>query len=334
MVAIKAAGAESFVARPDPGLFCLLVYGPDLGLVAERSALLARSAVDDPEDAFALVRMDGDDLASDPERLLDEAHTIPLFGGRRAIWIRAGSRPIHAAVEKLLAGPAPDARIVIEAGDLRKGAPLRALCEKSPKAAALPCYADNEAAISKLIDRELAEAGLKIDPDARQALLASLGSDRLATRQEIGKLALYAHGEGRVNLAHVDAVVADVSAIALDDAVDAAFTGNADALERGLALLEASGIPASAALLAAQRHALQLHKVRASGQDLERAWPNLHFRRKAAIEIALTRWPLARIDAAVQRLAHAVLEARRAGAFGEVIARRTLAAIASEARRR
>lgn len=339
MVAIKAAAADGFVARPDPANFCILVYGPDLGLVTERAARIAKAAVDDPGDAFSLIRLDGDELASDPERLLDEAHTVPLFGGRRALWIRAGSRPFHAAVEKLLAGPVPDARVIIEAGDLRKSAPLRTIVEKSPKAAAVPCYADNAAGVSKVIDHELGAAGLKIDPAAREALVAALGSDRLATRQEISKLALYALGEERVSLAHVDAVIAESSAVALDDAVDAAFTGNMDALERGTALLEASGIPASAALAAALRHALLLHKARAgldrgSGQSLERLWPNLHFRRKNAVETALARWPLPRIDAAIQRLANAVLEGRRSGAFGEVIARRTLTAVASEARRR
>jgi DNA polymerase-3 subunit delta len=334
MVAIKAGGADAFVARPDSAVFCFLVYGPDLGLVTERAAHLAKAAVDDPNDAFALVRMDGDDLASDPDRLLDEAHTVPLFGGKRCIWIRAGSRPIQAAIDKLLAGPAPEARIVIEAGNLGKSAPLRTMCEKSPKAAAVPCYADSEAGIAKLIDRELSEAGLRIDPDARQALLASLGADRLATRQEISKLALYVHGEERVTLADVDAAVADVSAVALDDAVDAAFAGNMEALERGIGLLDASGIPASAALLAAQRHALQMHKVRAGGQGIERGWPGLHFRRKSAVEAALNRWSVPRLESAVQRLAGAVLESRRGGAFGETIARRALASIAIEAKRR
>lgn len=333
MVAVKAANADGFVARPDPAIFCHLVYGPDLGLVSERATHLAKSAIDDPNDAFALVRLDGDELASDPERLLDEAHTVPLFGGRRAIWIRAGSRVFHSAVEKLLSGPAPDARIVIEAGDLRKGAPLRTICEKNPRASAIPCYADSGATIARVIDKEIAQADLTIDPDARQALLGALGSDRLATLQEISKLSLYAHGSGRITLADVDAVVADTSAIALDDAVDAAFTGNLSALEKSLSLLEASGIPASAALLAAQRHVLQLHKARTSNAPIERAWPGLHFRRKDAVETMLRKWSSPRLEGAVRRLSDAVLESRRGGSFGDVIARRALASIAAEARR-
>ena len=39
---------------------------------------------------------------------------------------------------------------MIEAGDLAKTAPLRTLCEKSAKALAIPCYADDARAIADL----------------------------------------------------------------------------------------------------------------------------------------------------------------------------------------
>jgi DNA polymerase III subunit delta len=340
VVAIKAGAVDDFLARPDPGIFCVLVYGPDLGLVNERASALARNSVDDPNDAFALVRLDGDALASEPERLLEEAHSVPMFGGRRAIWVRAGSRPINATVERLLAGPVPDARVVIEAGDLRKGSPLRTLCEKSAKAAALPCYADSEAGLARLVDRELASAGLSMDRDAREALLAALGADRLATRQEIEKLVLYAQDSGRITLADVDAAVADASSLAMDDAVDAVFAGNSAAVERDLTVLGASGTAATAVLSAALRHALQLHRLRAGMEKndapaaLERAWPSLHFRRRGAVETALSRWSLPALDGAVRRLAEGVLEGRRSAALGEVSAQRLLASLAEEARRR
>ena len=53
-----------------------------------------RAAVDDPTDPFSLIRIDGDDLSANPFRLVEEANTIPMFGGRRAIWVRAGGRNI------------------------------------------------------------------------------------------------------------------------------------------------------------------------------------------------------------------------------------------------
>ena len=44
---------------------------------------------------------------------------MPLFGGRRAVWVKAGSRNFAAAVEAVVARPPRDCRVVIEAGDLR-----------------------------------------------------------------------------------------------------------------------------------------------------------------------------------------------------------------------
>ncbi len=96
MVALKTADIERFLSRPDPARPIVLVYGPDAGLVHERVERLIKESVDDASDPFSLVRLNGDDLAGEPSRLVEEANTIPLFGGRRAVWVKAGaatSRP-------------------------------------------------------------------------------------------------------------------------------------------------------------------------------------------------------------------------------------------------
>src|SRR5436853_1245787 len=192
MVALKASEIERFLARPDRPI--VLVFGPDAGLVRERAEALVRGSVDDPKDPFQLARLDGDELASEPSRLVEEANTIPLFGGRRAVWVKSGARNFAPAVEALITAAPPDCRVVIEAGDLKKNAPLRALCERAKNVAALPCYADAEKELARLVDDEMRAAGLAIAPDARAALLPLLGGDRLASRGEIRKLALYARG--------------------------------------------------------------------------------------------------------------------------------------------
>src|SRR6185312_13378720 len=152
MVALKGADIDKFVARPDPARPVVLVFGPDAGLVRERAEALVRASVDDPKDPFQLARLDGDELAGEPTRLVEEANTIPLFGGRRAVWVRAGGRNFAPAVEALVASSPPDCRVVIEAGDLRKNAPLRVVCERAKNAIALPCYIDNSEALGRLID--------------------------------------------------------------------------------------------------------------------------------------------------------------------------------------
>src|SRR5258708_37886684 len=112
MVALKTGEIEAFVARPDPSRSVVLVFGPDAGLVSERVEAIVRASVDDPNDPFALVRLDGDTLAADPARLADEALTVPLFGGRRAIRVRARRRHIVPAGGAILrVAPPPRPRV-------------------------------------------------------------------------------------------------------------------------------------------------------------------------------------------------------------------------------
>src|SRR5262245_9172976 len=166
MVALKTAQIEGFIAKPDPGKPIVLVFGPDAGLVRERVETLIKGAVDDINDPFALARLEGDARASEPQRLLEEAHTAPLFGGRRAVWVKAGSRNIAASIEALVASPpGRDCRVVVEAGDLKRNAPLRAVCERAAVAAAIPCYVDGERDLGRAIGGEMRPARLTRRPD-------------------------------------------------------------------------------------------------------------------------------------------------------------------------
>jgi DNA polymerase III subunit delta len=338
MVAIKAADADAFVARPDPARPVVLVFGPDAGLVSERAAALIKASVDDANDPFALARLEAEALSAEPARLAEEAQTIPLFGGRRAVWVKAGGRNIAPAVDALLALPRIECRVVIEAGDLRRNAPLRALCERAKNAAALPCYADSERERARLIDEEMRAAGLKLSPDARAMLIPLLGGDRAASRSEIAKLALYACGGGEVGVDDVTAVVSDASALAIDDIVDAAFAGRPAELEVQLAKARTAGSPPGSIFFAVQRQVAQLHKWRTAietgaGFSLDAVQPPLHFRRKAQIETALKLWNAARLAAAMAELADAVLQSRRNPDLADTIAERALLAIAANGRR-
>jgi DNA polymerase III subunit delta len=71
MVALRGKEIDSFLARPDSGRPIILLYGADAGLVRERAEALLTSAVDDPNDPFSLVRLDGDELSAEPSRLVD-----------------------------------------------------------------------------------------------------------------------------------------------------------------------------------------------------------------------------------------------------------------------
>ena len=341
MVALKASEIEKFLARPDLARPIVLVFGPDAGLVRERAEALVRASIDDAKDPFQLARLDGDDLASEPTRLVEEANTIPLFGGRRAVWVKAGSRNFAPAVEALVAAASPDCRVVIEAGDLKRTAPLRALCERAKNVVALPCYADTERDLVRLIDDEMREAGLAISPEARAALVPLLGGDRLASRHEIAKLALFARGKAQVELDDVMAVVADASTLALDGLIDAAFAGRTTELEIQFGKARTAGTSPGTIVSTALRQVTQLHRARLAVEDgasVSEATgviqPFVHFSRKAAVEAALRSWTSARLERAMAQLAEALLESRKQAGLADVIAQRTLLSLAVNARRK
>ncbi|CAN5142190.1 DNA polymerase III subunit delta [soil metagenome] len=341
MVALRGKEIDAFLARPDPSRPIILLYGPDTGLVRERADALMASAVDDPSDPFSLVRMDGDELAAEPSRLVDEAMTVPLFGGRRAIRIRAGSRSFASGIDTLAEMQPKDCRIVIEAGELRPDAPLRKACEKAKTAVAIACYADTERDLARLIDDELRAAKLTIASDARAALTSLLGGDRQASRNEIRKVALYAHGQREVTLDDVVAIVTDASGLALDPIVDNAFAGRAADVETMFTKAMAAGTYPGLIIMSAQRHAALLHKARLSIEEgrseldaLESGFPRLHFSRKTLVETALRNTSTERMARVMAQLADAAFDMRKQSSLAEVIAQRALLAIAVNARRR
>ncbi len=340
MVAFKAAEVESFVARPDPDKPIVLVFGPDTGLVHERAAALVRASVNDVSDPFGLALLDGDKLAETPERLVEEAHTIPLLGGRRAVLVKAGARNFTAAVERLInAPPRADCRIVIEAGDLRRGAPLRTMCERAPIAAA--CYADSARDLARLIDEEMRRAGMTITPSARALLVSLIGGDRCASRSEIEKLTLYALNKRSIDVPDVMAVAADATLPAVDSLIDAAFAGWANDIEINFGKVKSSGVSASTIAAACIRQAAALHMFRLAMESgtpvddlLRRATPAIHFSRVKAVRTALELWTSNRLERVIGQLGDTSLEVRKSAKLAHLIAQRALISIVMAARRK
>ena len=235
---------------------------------------------------------------------------------------------------------APNCRIVIEAGDLKTTAPLRAICERARNAVALPCYPDSEQSLNGLIDQEISRCGTTIAPPARALLVSLLGADRLSSRQELAKLALFARGKESIEIEDVTAVVADASALATDALIDAAFAGGTRALETHLAKARSAALSPGTIMFAALRHAADLHKaslaVAAGASPYEAATPIVrgNFIRRGAVEAALKSWSAPRLERVLRQLGEAAFDARRRSALAETIVQRALLAIAVNARRK
>ncbi|MDP2731995.1 MAG: DNA polymerase III subunit delta [Hoeflea sp.] len=334
MAQLKSHEFPGFIRRQGTPYRIILVYGPDRGLVSERAAQIATKTGVDLKDDFAVLKLEAADLSGDPGRLADEFGAISLFGGDRLVWIKnAGNeRGLLASLTALAEADPGSSHLLIEAGDLKKGSALRKLVENARSALAVPCYPDDAGGIQSLIDEELGGASLAIQGDARRRLSQLLGGDRLASRNELRKLALYCHGTGTVTEDDVIEAMGDVAALSVDDAVDAVFSGDAARLEAALERILASKTSVFLVLrgcivqfeqLDAMRSLVENHQ-RQPAQALAEKGRGIHFKRKPVIERALRHWRLNAINREMRRLAEAVLETRRRPQLESAIARQAL----------
>ncbi|WP_210013497.1 DNA polymerase III subunit delta [Neorhizobium galegae] len=343
MAEVKSHEFDRFAEKSAELYKIFVIYGPDRGLVSERAALIAGKTGISQDDPFAMLKLDVSDLQGDPGRLLDEVNSMGLFGGSKLVWLRgaANEKPLLDTIQVLADGPAPANILIVEAGDLKKGSGLRKIAEPSRSIAVIPCYADDIKALNSLIDSELGSEGLRISPGARQRLLELLGGDRVASRNEIRKLALYCRGTGMVEEAQIDEIIGDASAVSADEAVDAILGGDLPGLHRAIQKIVSSKTPVFLVLQSClkQFQLLDLMKAEMEENKLQTAQVmmtlgrHIHFKRKPIIEKALRTWSSPALARETERLQAAILMSRQRQSLEPNIAFHTLMATAIQSTR-
>lgn len=334
------ASAEAQIER-DAKLRLALFFGPDSGLAHERAKALVARIAGDARDPFRVVEFAASALKDEPSRLMDEAASLSLTGGRRAVWVReATDANAGGAVEDFLANPMGDALIVVEAGDLAPRSSLRKLAEESAIALAAGCYHDSGDAIEEVVRATLGRHGLTVSGDAMAYLEDRLGNDRMVSRGELDKLALYMQGRSRVELEDAVACVGDHAALSVSDAIHAAAEGDPPALDRALAVAAREGESAVGIVRQALRHFQRLHYIaaasgggRSPGAVIAGLRPPVFKRDQARLEQQLRLWPLPQLGQALQRLLEIETQTKSTGFPDQTICARGLLELARLAQR-
>jgi DNA polymerase-3 subunit delta len=325
---LPAARIAGFLKAPDAACRGVLCYGPDAGLVRERAERLVLAAVGDLKDPFRIAELTGAGLNDDAARLADELAAMSLTGGRRAVRLREagdGAAGLIAAALKSVKG---DTLLVVEAGDLPPRSALRKLFESASELAAIPCYADAGRDLAEVIRETLGAHRVGVDGEAMAYLTQSLGGDRLLTRAELEKLALYVGDGGRVGIEDALACVGDTSLLSLDDVVFAVADGDARKLEAALPRALQEGAQPVSLVRAAMRHFQRLNLAGArlaQGDDPDTALralrPPVFFKHQDRMKAQLRLWPLPRSAAALAALTKAEIDMKDATLPQETLAR-------------
>lgn len=336
---LSVGKANSFFSQPDKTYRLYLLYGPDAGLVRERGTQLGKLFVDDINDAFAVSDIPPASLSDDPARLPDEMASVSMLGGRRLIRLRGCGDEVFAAVDALLSNlPKGDNVAVLEAGELEKRSRLRCRVEDDEKALALPCYAEEGAALDRTIMDMAKAEGFTVDRDALSALTGLLPPDRIGVRMEMDKLITYArsNAQKRIGAEDVEAVITDAGTQDMDDAIWAAASGQHMLLEKLIGRMAAEGVQPVATLRMAQRHLLRLYEVQARAaheqmsiaESMKQLRPPLFFKRETAMLAQLKRWNIKKIERALGFLLEAEAKCKMTGYPAELIGERALLSLA------
>lgn len=326
---LKAQEAERFAAKPDPKVPACLIYGPDPGMVRERSNRIAAHELGDLKNNFGLVDLTEADLKTDPARLSDEISSISMLAEGRVVRIQGAGEasaklliPLLEAIEE--GSLNPEAKIIIEAGDLAARSKLRKLFEGDKTAVALPCYADEGRNLESIIMSALSEVHLEVEPPALAAMMDILGTDRGLTRSELEKLKLLKgayspdHKSGRVTLADIEASMGSASSSSVDNIIDAALSGNFNGLDKELQIATAERIAPTQILRGLQNHLHRLITVRMqieSGTNLRTAMkslrPPVFYKRENAFAGQAQRWTIDALKSAMKIALDAEIECKK-----------------------
>lgn len=312
---------ESFTQNPNPAARVILIYGPDDGLMRERSTVIGKTIVEDLNDPFNVAVLSTDQLNDDPARLSDEANAMSMMGGNRLIRVEDAGDKLTQLIKDYLESPNDNALVILEGGDLGPRSSLRKLCEKEKNAAALPCYVDDERNLGQIIRRAMHDEGLQIEPDAVNWLAANISGNRQKIRSELDKLAVYkASDKSSVTLKDAQDICGQAGAQSFDDLVYATGGNNPTAAMKAFATLVDEGIAEIAVLRALQNHFRRLHLAksimdegRSADEAMKNLMPPIFFKQQNAFKSQLNRWPLKKLDIILEKLSELEAQTKQTG---------------------
>lgn len=341
---------EPFVKSPDPKARVILIYGPDSGLVTERSKTISKTVVTDLNDPFNVITFTSEKILSDPALFHDEANAQSLMGGNRLIIIKNGTDSINVILKDYLETPSQETLIVVEADNLSPRSALRKLCETAKNAAAVPCYVDDERNLAGIIRDMCTHAGYTIQPDAVIAFSGAIVGDRTIARNEIEKLLLFKglrkgylgfQGDpvheriGQITINDIYASCGDVRDWSMDKLVYAIGDGDVHQTYSIIKSLFKDQIAPIVLLRASQAHFWRLLSVKTKIKDgmkhpdaLKTLNPPLFWKVQDDFQRQLNKWDITPLEMALDALNKCEANSKKTGYIDSALVENTLIQLA------
>ena len=263
------------------------ICGQDDFLVGRLGRQRFEELAGDSADEFSREVINGfaanvDDVEAAMNRFTEAVQTVPMFGGRRVVWLKdvnflADSQTGKAEstlqrvedLQQLLASVNPDeTAILITAAPVDRRRTFPKWCEKHSDVVLADGGGDGEG-LAAVVLAEAQIAGVTFGPGALDLLLAKIGSNTRLLTAEVHKLAAYAAEGGVIEEANVAELSPNAAQGDFFETADAFFSGDLnwtlDALRRHF-FAGGDARPVLAALQNRNRILLQVRALADAGE--------------------------------------------------------------------
>jgi DNA polymerase-3 subunit delta len=303
----QAAGKAGGALR-----ICFFCGADEAGASAAARKVIA--TLDNPGERLEL---SGQDLKSDPSRLLDEARSTSLFGDARHIIARVSGEEAHEAIKTYCEladrgdaeGAWPIFIVATSATDKSRSAKL--LIKRGDALVAVFYPPDLRSVTADV--RTIADAaGMRLNGNLAERIAQAAGLDVRLAQSEVDKLALYLDASPQspkqANPEDFDVIGASTEEDGFMPLVNAALGGEVRKLPSELRRLREVSLNPVGVALALERRAAQLARLSANlrpGDDMQSFLKSqgVFFREHREVGDQLQRWSGGKLERLVPRLA-------------------------------
>ena len=290
---------------------CFFCGADEAGASAAAKKVIA--TLDDPGER---VELTGQDLKSDPSRLLDEARSTSLFGDSRHIFARVSGEDAHEAIKTYCEladrgdadGAWPIFIVATSATDKSRSAKL--LIKRGDALVAV-FYPPDLRSVTADVRAMADAAGMRLGGNLAERIAHAAGLDVRLAQSEIDKLALYLDASPQSPKQASPDDFETIGATTEEDGfmplVNAALGGEVRKLSSELRRLREVSLNPVAVTLALERRAAQLARLSANlrpGDDMQQFLKSqgVFFREHREVGDQLQRWSGGKLERLIPRL--------------------------------
>ena len=163
-----------------------LVFGTDASGIQE-TAKQIQDIIIPQAGPFSLISLTPSDIKNNPARVLEEANTPDLMGGRHLIWLKEASATHADIIADFVEKRQTDAFLLMTADNLTKSAALRVESEAHPAILVVACYPPEVIDLQRIIQTFSKQAGFEFTPDATDYLIQNTDNNTLILKNELDK---------------------------------------------------------------------------------------------------------------------------------------------------